>query len=332
MLGRIDTPPGPAVQVAGYLLLVAIAVADLVLAVRGRSWGPWRYPVLLILLAGYLAFTLMLPPGAVFTVDNWYFEAIGWFGVLLLFDRSLLSFLGFLLAYLAVTTVPVAVFGHADRSVLAGFGITAVSVGGFQTLTATAAGALRSVAASALAASAAAERTRTGRAVARQLHLDRQRRYRELAATAGPLLGGLADGSLGVEEEDVRRRCAIEAARMRRLFAETDDIDDRLLHELRACADIAERKGVLIELISQGSWPELPLAVRRALTDAPMRVLSTAAGTARVTVVGTPGSVSVSVVAEDATLPEPAETEGVRTASISVDNRVWVEATWQAAP
>src|SRR5207244_3185595 len=124
---------------------------------------------------------------------------------------------------------------------------------------------------------------------------DRGRRYREVATTAGPLLSGLADGTLDPANPDVVRRCAIEAARMRRLFADSDDRGDRLLHEVRACVDLAERRGVAVDVISDGSWPELPREVRHALTDGPMQVLSTLrpdAQTARVAVVGTPDAVS----------------------------------------
>ncbi len=176
------------------------------------------------------------------------------------------------------------------------------------------------------------------------MHLDRRRRYHEIADTARPLLAGLADGTLDPADETVVRRCAIEAARMRRLFAESDDIGDRLLNELRACVAVAERRGVLVNLIVQGGWPELPREVRRALTDAPMHVLSTAVGAARVTVVGSTEvdqrgnavrTVAVSVLADQPGTPavsgvEPTETSGVRTTSILDGTRVWVEATWRA--
>ena len=39
---------------------------------------------------------------------------------------------------------------------------------------------------------------------------------------------------------------------MRRLFAETDMVTNPLLHELRHCADIADRKGVVVELDARG--------------------------------------------------------------------------------
>jgi hypothetical protein len=332
MLARLDAPPGPVIQVAYFLLPAAVVAADTVLLARDRFWGPWRGPVLGLLLVAYLSFTLWLPADAVFTVDNWYFNIIGWFGVLLLFDRPLRSLLVYLAGYLAVTALPAVVHGAMNRVELSGLAVTAVSVGGFQVLTASAAGALRRVAASAAQASASAERTRTRRAIARRVHQDRRRRYVEIAATARPLLAGLADGTLDPADADVARRCAIEAARLRRLFAESDESDDPLLHEIRACVDVAERRGVPVEVISQGRWPALPREVRRALTDGPMQVLSTVRDAARVAIVGTSDTVSVSVLADRAApIARPPETDGVATTSLSSGNRLWVEATWRAA-
>ncbi|WP_173139787.1 hypothetical protein [Kibdelosporangium persicum] len=335
LVARIDAPPGPAVQVACFLLLMAVAAADVVLVLRDRSWGRLRWPVLVLLLAVYLGFTLLLPADSVFTVDNWYFNSIGWFGVALLFDQPLLSFVGFLAGCVAVSVLPILVSGPGNGNDVVGLAITIVSIGGFQTLTATAAGALRQVAFSAALVSASAERTRTRRAVAQRVHLDRQSRYRDIATTAGPVLSGLADGSLDPGDPEVVRKCAIEAARMRRLFAENKDTGDKLSHELRACVDIAERRGVAVDLISQGNWRDLPREIRRALTDGPMQVLSTLSRnsrTARVTLIGTRDTVSVSVLADsDAPVPRLAETAGVRTTSIFDGERVWVEATWREA-
>lgn len=331
MLGRLDAPPGPVEQLGYFALPAAVVVADTVLLVRDRSWGRARGPVLGLLLLAYLTFTLRLPADAVFTVDNWYFNVIGWFGVLLLFDRPLRSLLVYVAGYLAVTALPAVLHGHAERVALVGLAVTAVSVAGFQVLTASATGALRRVAGSAAHASAAAQRTRTRRAIARRVHEDRRRRYAEVAATARPLLAGLADGTLDPADADVARRCAVEAARLRRLFAESDETDDPLLHEVRACVDVAERRGVPVEVVSQGSWPVLPREVRRALTDGPMQVLSTVQDKARVALVGAQETVSVSVLADRAaTIAEPPETHGVRTTSLTSGTRVWVEATWRA--
>lgn len=63
-------------------------------------------------------------------------------------------------------------------------------------------------------------------------------RFLPLDATSVPLLQGLADGSLTPDDPDITRACAIEAARMRRLFVEVD-VPDPLRHELTHRADVA---------------------------------------------------------------------------------------------
>jgi hypothetical protein len=179
-------------------------------------------------------------------------------------------------------------------------------------------------------AAAEVERVRTAEAVAAESHRRRQQRFAELSAGAIPLLEGLADGSLSPEDPSVRRRAAIEAARMRRLGAETDVVTNPLLHELRHCADVADRKGVVVELEARGDWPTPPVAVRRDLTDAALTALATAGSWARVTVVGDQGLVSVNVVADcdEVASPSPAASD-VRVEVLGNGETVWVEATWQ---
>jgi len=78
-------------------------------------------------------------------------------------------------------------------------------------------------------------------AVADRIRSARQARWLELRATAEPLLSGLAAGTADPADRAVQRACAVEAARLRRLFAEADDTPDPLVHELHACADVAQR-------------------------------------------------------------------------------------------
>jgi hypothetical protein len=171
------------------------------------------------------------------------------------------------------------------------------------------------------------ERLRTAQAVAEHLHRDRRERYASLDTV--PLLTGLAAGLLDPADEQVRTRCAVEAGRMRRLFAEQDEVADPLLHELRACVDAAERRGVTVYLGSCGRRPEVPLRVRRALTEPVLAVLATARSYTRVTVVGSPESVTVHAVA-DGGRPEPPRSREVAVSTLTMEGRHWVEATWQA--
>jgi hypothetical protein len=106
--------------------------------------------------------------------------------------------------------------------------------------------AARALAATAQRAAAVAEAesaVRRRRQVAERLHADRRQRYRTVRDAVAPLLAGLADGTLDPADREVRHRCAVEAGRLRRLFAETDDVADPLLHELRACSYIADQRG-----------------------------------------------------------------------------------------
>ncbi|MGW0762007.1 hypothetical protein ACWD1Y_36985, partial [Streptomyces sp. NPDC002814] len=118
--------------------------------------------------------------------------------------------------------------------------------------------------------------------------------------------------------------------RLRRLFVETDDAPHPLLHELRACADIAERRGVRVTLLSYGDLPDLPTSARRELAEGTLLVLATAATRARVTVVTTPEDVVVSVVA-DAPPQTLVESPGPLTVSAQYDqeeDQLWWETRW----
>ena len=114
-----------------------------------------------------------------------------------------------------------------------------------------------------------------------------------------------------------------------RLFAETDDVSAPLLHELRHCVDIADRRGVLVELHTSGSWTEPPLEVRRALTDGPLAALATAATWARVTVVGTPDAVAVTAVSDSGRLDLPPVRHPTVNVTTGLDRQIFlVEAKW----
>jgi hypothetical protein len=123
----------------------------------------------------------------------------------------------------------------------------------------------------------------------------------------------------------------VEASRLRRLLAETDDVPDPLLHELRACADIADRRGVLVDLHVVGRLPELDPPTRRALTEAPLHALAGADRQARVTVVGRADGVAVSVLVDGGPPVEVASSpeSGVVVTSQEGENGLWVEARWR---
>jgi hypothetical protein len=174
-----------------------------------------------------------------------------------------------------------------------------------------------------------AAEVRTAEALAAQIQEDRRARYAALADTAIPLLADLTAGNVDLTDDRVRTRYAVEAARMRRMFAEGDDVPDPLLHELRACLDLAERRGITVHLDTWGERPVPPVAVRRALTEPVVRALAGTASTARVTLLGAADEVTVSIVSDSPVTV--ADTDpSVAVTTTTEGDRVWVEATWRA--
>ncbi|HTI25195.1 MAG TPA: hypothetical protein VL652_29665 [Kutzneria sp.] len=315
--------------VAGYLTLIALLVIEGVLIVRGRSWGRWRWPALGLTLAVSVLVNALIPVIEVPGYANWPIDGIGWVAVVLLFDQHLGVLLAVLAGHFATNFVHLALGGNLTPLVLINVGTDIVTIGAFQVTAGAATWMVRYAARTAARAAAAEAEVRATEAIAARVHEDRQRRTQELEAEVRPLLTGLADGSYDPADDQTRRDCAIAAARMRRLFAEGDDVDDRLLHEVKACVDIAERRGVLVDLATQGSWPGLPREVRRGLTEAPVRVLSTARNWARVTVLGTDSGVSVSVVADGGAAGAfPLADGAVTITTVEDEDRLWVKATW----
>ncbi|MFB4287418.1 hypothetical protein ACBI99_07250 [Nonomuraea sp. ATR24] len=331
LLRHLDEYGTPLAQVAALGLLVAVLAGEAALLVRRRSWGRLRLPAVAVVLAASLLSYATLPDGRTSTTVDWIFGAANWVGVVVLLDRPLRVTVSFLLAHELTALLNVLVLHEPSRAALARFATGSVTVIGFPLCVAVVAGLLHGLSAAAAASRAEIERVRVAEAVAAESHRRRQQRFAELSATTIPLLEGLADGSLRPEDPQVQRRSAIEAARMRRLFAETDTVADPLLHELRHCVDVADRRGVVVELDTRGQWPAPPLAVRRDLTEAVVVMLATAASKARVTVTGVAGLVSVSVVADcgEVGVPSPA-TPGVRVEALHDDDTVWMEAQWQA--
>lgn len=331
MIGGLDRHEFPLVQIGAFATLAAVLSADVVLVVRNRSWwGLARRVAIAVVFAASAASYLTLPDGQTSTTVDWVFGAANWVGVVVLFDRPFRTVLAFLAAHELLALANLLLLHDVTRDALARFATGSVSVLGFPLCMAVVAAVLGGIATQAAAATRELERVRTADAVASAAHRRRAQRFAELSETTVPLLEGLADGTLAPSDPAVQRRSAVEAARMRRLFAETDTVENPLVHELRHCVDIADRKGVEVELDARGQWPVPPVAVRRDLTDAALTALATANSWARVTVVGSAAEVSVNVVADCAEPGEPVlTTTDVRVETFSGDGTVWTEAQWQ---
>jgi hypothetical protein len=206
-----------------------------------------------------------------------------------------------------------------------------VSVIGFQFGLGMAAGIVRRIALCATESSRVEQSIQTAEATAEVVHRDREEHYARLLTTVGPLLAGLATGGLDSTAACTRRWCAVEAARMRRLFAESDDSSDRLVHELTAAIDIAERHNVSVQLAVRGEPRELSAEVRRELIEPITEVLGMATSSARVTVLRGPSRVRVSVVAEVASMPTfDGAFRHVRLAQAVDGSPLWMETVWEA--
>jgi hypothetical protein len=326
-------------QAVAFAALVGITALAAILVLRGRPWGIWRWPLLGAALAAHTAATATVAPAELFGPAHWSWEIFGWWALLLLLDRPVWYLLAVLALHLGVTAGQVVVVGRADVPTLVGMTILAFLYVGMQVAVWLLGAGARRAAATAAWLAAEGERLRTAEVVAERIHHDRQARYAELANTAGPLLAGLASGRLDPGAPAVQQACLIEAARIRRLFAEADDSSDPLVHELTACIDLAARRGVVIQLALRGECPPLPQPVRRDLTEPALLALAGAASSARVTLVAVPDRVIVSVVT-DGTIPVPDEHAGrvgpgqpaqVDVAWVQQNGTVWMEATWTRA-
>lgn len=352
LVRHLDDYDLPAVQLVAFAMLAAVLAVVAAQVVLRRPWPvSHRVVVAVVLTASALSY-LTLPGGRTSTEVDWVFGAANWVGLAVLLDRPLRTTVAFLVTHELFALANLLLLNDVSRGSLARFATGSVSVLGFPLCVAVVAAVLHRIGTAAATAARELERVRTAEAVAVAAHRRRAQRFADLAGTTVPLLEGLADRSLAPSDPVVQRRSAIEAARMRRLLAESDTVENPLLHELRHCADIADRKGVEVELDARGRWPAPPVAVRRALTDAALTALATAGSWARVTVVGDDDVVSVNVVADcvpgDGVAADCAAVDGVAADGVAVDGvagdrgetgvrvetfssggTVWTEARWK---
>jgi hypothetical protein len=337
-------------------VVVAVVIAGAAVGVlRAGSRREARRPdavavaAIVVLLAATVAGIVGTGAEHFFVPGNWAWASFGWQAMLVLWRWPMRWLYGALAANALVTLLAMLAVGPVDRLELSGFAFTTYGAGAIQIGVRGGCRFLERLADRAAQAATAEAQSTTARVAAHGVHVDRQRRYAEIGQAVRRLLTDLANGRLDPAEELTRRRCAVEASRLRRLIAERDDVPSPLMHELRACADVAERRGVAVTLEAVGTPPALALETRRALTEAPMHVLASARSHARVTIFVEPswsdlaragsarnvpesgGAVEVSVVADvDASTVEPGSVgAGPRQVEVSWSREggtVWVRA------
>jgi len=322
---------------AVWLAYAATGTASAVVLLRGRGHGP-ALPLAAcpVLLAGVVTGGLAQPAGF-FGSPNWPFVTAAFFALVAMWRRGIAALSAFLAANAIAGLGVLIALGQTDRVSIARF--VGLCGGGALPLTLFAGSKL----VTAMAGRAASIReelasARVAEQAAEAVQEDRRSRYETIRGTVTGLLRGLADGQLDPAEPATRQRIAVAVSRLRRYLVETDDVPDPLSHELRACADAAERHGVAVDLAAPaGQVPHLPVEVRRALTEPIITVLAAAATRARVTVVASPDHVAVAILA-DASLTG-ADRDALASgpggaAEVSVDEEgglLWAQAQWTGA-
>ncbi|MFD9699940.1 hypothetical protein [Lentzea sp. NPDC059081] len=284
-----------------YALLTAVlgVVAGHVAAGRAVLPGIVAVGLTTIVLTASVLAATALPAGASFGPADWAFGLVGWYLLLVLADRPK-AFVVTLTAHICYCVAWFAQTGNGDVGTA---GVVILSGTSFQLGVLVITRVLLRDAR--LAASAAAERdaARTREELARQREQDLRAGFEGQLGALLPLLADLADEVVSVRDEATRLRCSVAAVQLRRLFAENDDVPDPLLHELTACVDVAERRGVVVSLAVSGTAMAVPTEVRRELVAPMARALAAAGGRAKVSLLRTAGEVRVAVVADAPSVP-----------------------------
>lgn len=315
-------PHDPAAWVAyGLLTAVLAIVAGHVAAARAEI------PVSLavVVLAATVLATTALPAGASFGPADWAFGLAGWYLLLVLVEKpaTLVVALG------AHISFCVAWFLHSGNGDVGTAGVVILSGTSFQLGVLMITRVL--VRDARLAAEAAAERdaARTREELARQREQDLKAGFEGQLGALLPLLAGLADEEVSVADPTTRLRCSVAAVQLRRLFAENDDVPDPLLHELSACVDVAERRGVVVSLAVSGTATPVPTEVRRELVAPMAQALAVAGGRAKVSLLRTATEVRVAVVADAQGVLPQAEAASVTVETSVHSGLIRSEARWR---
>jgi hypothetical protein len=263
--------------------------------------GTVAAPVTALVLTSSVLAATGLPDGASFEPADWAFGLVGWYLLLVLVERPK-TLVAALAAHICFR---VAWFAHTGNGDVGTAGVVILSGTSFQLGILVITRVLLRDAR--LAAQAATERdaARTREELARQREQDLRAGFEGQLGALLPLLVDLADEVVSVADEATRLRCSVAAVQLRRLFAENDDVPDPLLHELTACVDVAERRGVVVSLAVSGTATAVPTEVRRELVAPMARALAAAGGRAKVSLLRTATEVRVAVVADaPGVLPE----------------------------
>ena len=313
---------------AVYLIAIGSAAARIT---RGGQWRFLAWAWLAVLLAVSVPLRSELPVQQLGSGVDWSYGAFGFVAAVVLFGQPVVVMVAALLANCAIGFGVLVKLGALDQQTLVPFAATTVGVSVFPLAAAIFYPELVRVAQLAARDISGRQELLARELKASQVAQDRVHRSSAIESSAAPLLAALADGSADPQDQQVRTAARIESARLRRLFAEVDEVGEPLLHEVRASMDAVERHGVAVTLETRGSIPSLPVTVRRALLEAPMSTLASAVGGARIVIMAGPRALSVSVVTDGP--PGPAPTGPSRpdtsTTTTTAENVTWTQTSWE---
>jgi len=316
-----------AFQGAMWLLMALAIAAGSVMVLRGVPGWRAAWAVAIVGLAASTAAAAASPAGQMLAV-NWAWGSAGWIGVLVLMRRRFTE-LGCFLAAEALATLGVQAWDGLNRTGLAGFLAVLAWSTGAQLAVAAGVRALDAAADQAAAAARSEHAALERAATAQIIQAARRTRWLALQESAAPLIAELAAGTADPGDARVRMRCALQAARLRRLLAEGDEVPGSLLHELHASADVAERRGLAVEIETAGPLPAVPRPARRVITDAAIAILTDARSHVRITLAAVAAGIAVSFVADVAAGTRlPTAEEGVTIHQQQDDGIFWAEARW----
>lgn len=325
----------PWVVGAGWLIFAGVGVVASVRLFRRAHPPVW--PLVGGLLIVDVAVSAMAPHDRLFGPVNWGWGTIGWFALLIFWDRAASGLVATLAASSAIALATVLANGGGNAADLSRYTMYVYGTAVLPIALHYGAGLFNTMARTRASAAAARAGVEAERVAAGHAHDERLRRLRLVGRTAGAVLAELADGRADPTDPAVQRRCAREASRLRRLIAESDDVPDPLLHELRACVDVVERNGLPVEFVTIGTPPPLPVEIRRRLAEPHTATLAVARQWARLTVLAGPEEVVVSVTtpgtAAGTAHAVPVADEGAVEYTHERDEELlWTQTRWRAVP
>ncbi|MET8361780.1 hypothetical protein [Micromonospora sp. NPDC005171] len=317
------------VAVAAFTALALVTATCGIWVVRRQPLPPSVVVVgTVIVLIASTAASAALPLDGHFREPDWSFGLAGWHLLLLLLDRVPVL-LTASAVHVAANVAQFLLMGVPERVEVGAVGAVVLATTSVQLAFVVITRMLARSAHQATEVAAERDRMVTRVALAEQWEQGQRIGFAGQLGVTLSLLADLADGVLDPRDDDTRRRCALAATQLRRLFAESDDVPDPLVHEVTACVDVAVRRGVEVSLAVSGTAVPVPAYVRRELTGPVVAALSAARTRARVSVLRTDDQVRVAVVADADVRVVIASSPQVEVDSGAYGEHVRVEARWR---